>query len=60
MEEHGANGIIKGADYTFGLAVLGGCVGAGEAEVSAASGKELGGGGVKEFSAIISLNTFDR
>lgn len=59
MEEHGANGIIKGAKYSFGLTVLGGRVGTGEAEVGAASSKEVSGGGVQEFSAIISLNTFD-
>lgn len=46
MEKHSANGIIKGTDYTFGLAVLGGCVRAGEAEVGAASSEEFGGGGV--------------
>jgi hypothetical protein len=58
MEEHGADGVVDCAEDAFGLAILWGGIRAGEAECSAMTGEESGGGVVNELGAIICLEGF--
>ena len=58
MEEHGADGVVGGAEHAFSLAVLWGGIGAGEAEQNAMAGEERGGGVVNKLGPIICLKGF--
>lgn len=59
LKEERAGDIVDGADRTFSLAVLGGCVRAREAKADAVLGEEGGDGGVYEFRAVIRLHGND-
>jgi len=58
MEEHGADGVVGGAEHAFSLAVLWGGIGAGEAEHNAMAGEERVGGVVNKLGLIICLKGF--
>lgn len=58
VEEHGADGVVYGAEHTFGLAVLRGCVRAREAEQDAMAGEKGVDGVVNKLRPIICLECF--
>jgi hypothetical protein len=58
MEQQSVDGVVDGAKYVFGFAILLGGVGAGEAQADAVAGEEVSSGPVEEFGTIISLKSF--
>ena len=60
MDKHGASAVVDGAQDPFGMSVLLGSVGAGEAQDNAACSEEGAKGSVVKLASIISLERHDR